>query len=183
MQSPICAVAGALFVALWAVQYAAAAGPGAPAPGPAFQPPQRKTSPEAPKVFEYTREAGPDQTFFVVGEALTEDVVLWGTSDSAEQGQEWKPKVQFCNGRYLAATIPQPAYDGVFVAWAKSDRGWSTPFLLNAPEPWWVGPARTRPPADGRSPSTGGTWQSDRTSTAATSASAATNRTTSGNSK
>jgi len=140
MQSPICAVAGVLFIALWAVQSAAAAGPGAPAPGPAFQPPQRKTSPEAPKVFEYTREAGPDQTFFVVGEALTEDVVLWGTSDSAEQGQERKPKVQFANGRYLAATIPQRAYDGVFVAWVGSDKGWSEPFLLNAPEAWWVGP-------------------------------------------
>ncbi|HUU23580.1 MAG TPA: hypothetical protein VM389_13695, partial [Phycisphaerae bacterium] len=126
--------------AIGSIQCTAADQPKVSAPGSAFDPPQRKTSRKAPKVFEYNRDAGPDQTFFLVGEDLTENVVAWGMSDSSPKGQEWKPQVQFCNGQYMAVTLPQAAYDGVFVLWVGSDRGWSEPFVLNSPQAWWAHP-------------------------------------------
>jgi len=109
-------------------------------PGLLFTFPERRITPDAPKVFQHSQEAGPDQTFFVVGEGLTQDVVLWGISDTSEKGQEWKARVLFCDGRYLAATLPENCYDGVFVAWVKSGENYSQPFLLNSPQCWWVTP-------------------------------------------
>ncbi|NOZ19877.1 MAG: hypothetical protein GXP25_02180 [Planctomycetes bacterium] len=126
------------------VACALAQDPGIAPPGPDYAVPERETSSDAPRIFEHSQEAGADETFFVVGEGLTKDIVLWGMSAKAETGQEWRPRVQFCNGRYLAATLPGNCYDGVFVGWAKSDKGWSKPFRLNAPQCWWVMPDKAR---------------------------------------
>jgi len=120
-------------------------GPSVAAPGPAFSPPRREIRPGGPTVFVHNTEAGPDRTFLAVGEGLTSDVVVWGPSGTDPRGREYHAKVQFCNGRYLAATIPEWAHDGVLLAWVKSDKGWSRPIVLNAPQAWWAFPDRARP--------------------------------------
>lgn len=106
---------------------------------------ERKITSDAPKIFQHSQEAGPDETFFVVGEGLTKDVVVWGMSDTSKTGQEWKARVQFCNGQYLTATLPESCYDGVFVVWIRSENGYSKPFLLNAPKLWWTTPDKASP--------------------------------------
>ncbi len=115
------------------------------APGEPFQPPSFATAADGPVIYEYSREAGPDQTFFMVGERLTGDVIAWGPSASRSGGQEWKPKVQIHTGSYLAATLPESAPDGVFLVWARNAAGYSRPIVLNKPEPWWCGPDTVTP--------------------------------------
>ena len=68
--------------------------PEAKAPGEQFLPPTPASAANGAVVFEYSREAGPDQTFFMVGERFTGDVIAWGPSASKPGGQEWKPRVQ-----------------------------------------------------------------------------------------
>ena len=36
--------------------------------------------------------------------------------------------------------MPERAYDGPFLVWIKNNSGWSVPFALNVPQPWWCGP-------------------------------------------
>ncbi len=133
-------IAGLLTMCLTAL--ALSAPPSVPAPGVPFAPPDRPAAPNAPRIFSHHTDAGPDETFLLVGEGLTEDVVLWGTGDTDPAGTEIRPKVQFCKDGYLAATLPQRSYDGVFVGWVRGEAGWSEPFVLNAPEAWSVTPDR-----------------------------------------
>ena len=37
-------------------------------------------------IYEHSREAGPDETFFLVGENLTKDVIAWGQSADERDG-------------------------------------------------------------------------------------------------
>ncbi len=118
-----------------------AAGP--EAPGPAFSPPvAEKTTlaQNAPQIFQSTAEAGPDETFFVVGAGLGAELFTWGGSAADPAGQEWPAKVQFAQENYLAATLPERAPDGLFLVWARNAHGWSRPIRLNAPQAWWCGP-------------------------------------------
>jgi hypothetical protein len=114
-----------------------------PAPevsGDSLHPPARQRAPGAPLVFEHSVEAGPDETFLLVGENLTTNVLAWGLSANHPGGQEWKPQVQFVTNGLLAATLPERAQDGPFLLWVKNDAGWSEPLVLNQPQPWWCGP-------------------------------------------
>jgi hypothetical protein len=95
-----------LFFSCALAGYAVAKQPTVSPPGRDYALPRRETSADAPKIFEHSQEAGADETFLLVGENLTREIVLWGMSDKTELGQEWKPRIQFCDGRYLAATVP-----------------------------------------------------------------------------
>jgi hypothetical protein len=118
--------------------------PSVPPPGPAFTPPRVDESAEGPSVFQHTCEAGPDETFFAVGEGLTGDLLAWGAGP-APGGQRIEPVVQFNSGRYLAATLPQQCYDGVFLIRLRSAKGFSKPIVLNRPQAWWLMPERAVP--------------------------------------
>ena len=120
-------------------------GPGVGDPGEPFQPPSFAVAADGPVIYECSREAGPDQTFFLVGERLSGDVLAWGPSASKSGGQQWMPKVQLHNGSYLSATLPEEAPDGVFLVWVRNAAGYSHPVVLNRPEPWWCGPSTVRP--------------------------------------
>jgi len=133
------------FCLLALASLAATAAAAAEPPGPPLRPPAMPTAPGAPVIYEYTPEAGPDETFLVVGENLSGDLVAWGTSATSPAGQEWKPKVQFLAGGYLAATLPEKAHDGVFLVWAKNAAGYSQPIVLNAPQGWWCSPDAASP--------------------------------------
>ena len=111
-------------------------------PGPGCAPPVKRAdaSTSAPVIYEHTPEAGPDQTFFLVGDRLTTELFIWGGSDEAPSGQQWQAKVQFAHSTDLAATLPALAEDGPFLIWAGNANGWSRPIRLNAPQPWWCGP-------------------------------------------
>jgi hypothetical protein len=124
---------------------AAPAPPPVPPPGDPFQPPELATAPGAPLIYEHSGEAGPDQTFFLVGENLTDDVTAWGVSADHPGGQEWKPRVQLHSDHYLAATLPENAHDGPFLVRVRNKAGASAPIVLNAPQPWWCGPDAAEP--------------------------------------
>ncbi len=116
-------------------------------PGPIYSPPLVSESvvPEgAPLVYEYTPDAGPDETVFLVGDNLSPQIYVWGMSPN-EGGQRWTPKVQFCDGRYLAFTLPESTNDGPFLVWIGNDKGWSRPIRLNVPDPWWCHPDTAEP--------------------------------------
>lgn len=127
------------FLILTLASSAASAPPDLPTttPGGRFVFPDRPYAEGAPLIYEHSREAGPDETFFLVGENLTKDVTAWGQSAPSATGQEWRPRVLFQTGNYLAATLPENAPDGPFVVWMKNGKGYSKPFVLNRPEPWW----------------------------------------------
>ena len=124
---------------------AAAPRPAPETPGDLFLPPARTAAPGAPLVFEHTGEAGPDETFFLVGEKLSTNLTAWGVSATNPGGQEWKPRSLFLTNGFLAATLPERAADGPFLVWARNEAGWSEPFVLNAPQPWWCGPDAASP--------------------------------------
>lgn len=119
---------------------AAAGPPDIPPPGDPFRPPDRPTAAGVPLVYEHNGEAGPDESFFVVGEGFTKELTAWGPSADRPEGQEWTPRLQFLTGGYLAATLPEPAPDGVFLIWFRNPAGFSSPIALNTPQPWWLGP-------------------------------------------
>ncbi len=135
---------GLLWLSAAAIAAPASDIPDARPPGPAFTPPQRPAAPDGPRVFEHTGEAGPDETFFVVGEGLSDRLTAWGAGPEAG-GQQVVPEVQLNNGHYLAATLPQTCHDGVFVVRVRSEKGSSKPIVLNAPQAWWLLPARAVP--------------------------------------
>ncbi len=119
-------------------------------PTPGFQPPDRPAAVGAPLVFEHSSEAGPDETFLLVGEGLTTNLFAWGASPTGPAGQDWRPRVQFLTNGCLAATLPEAAPDGPFVLWLKNEAGWSAPLVLNAPQPWWCGPDVVLPGSEAR---------------------------------
>ncbi len=106
----------------------------------AYNPPAKPATAGGPLVYEHSGEAGPDETFFLVGENLTGELTAWGQGVDSITGQEYKPRTQFLDKNYLAATIPERAQDGPFLVWIKNTTGWSAPIILNAPAPWWCGP-------------------------------------------
>ena len=130
---------------LAALLAASAAGspPGEPEPpGPAYALPERPTAEGAPLVASFTDDAGPDESFLLVGERLTRDVVAWGAHPDAACGREVKPKVQMLDPKngLLVATLPERSFDGPFAVWVKNDAGFSAPVVLNAPQAWWCSP-------------------------------------------
>ncbi|MDG3006262.1 hypothetical protein [Paludisphaera mucosa] len=114
--------------------------PGVTAPGSPMTPSLDPAKDGGPAVFENGGEAGPDETFLIVGEGLTKDLSVWGPSADEPLGRAWTPKVQFLKDGLLAATLPESAPDGVFVAQVKGPSGASSPVVLNAPQPWWCAP-------------------------------------------
>lgn len=114
-------------------------------PGNYYAPPDRPTADGAPVIYEHSREAGPDETFFIVGRNLTGELSAWGASMDNAPGQALQPKLQFLKNGYLAATLPERAQDGPFLVWVKNNAGWSKPIVLNRPDPWWCGPDAARP--------------------------------------
>lgn len=111
--------------------------PAPPLPGHAFALPARPTGPGVPLIFEHSGEAGPDETFYLVGENLTQEVFAWGVSATNPGGEEIKPRVQFATPNQLAATLPEKAHDGPILVWVKNQAGFSEPLVLNAPQTWW----------------------------------------------
>ena len=102
-------------------------------------------APNGPVVYEHSGEAGPDQTFFLVGTRLSTNVIAWGNAAENSGGREWKAHVLFVTSNYLAATLPERAPDGPFLVWLQDANGTSAPFVLNAPQPWWCSPDNAAP--------------------------------------
>jgi hypothetical protein len=111
-------------------------------PGPDCIPPTKLAAPSAtaPAIYEHTAEAGPDQTFLMVGHRLTGELFVWGSSAAGAPGQQWPAKVQIAHEHLVAATLVEAAADGPFLVWAGNASGWSKPIRLNVPQPWWCGP-------------------------------------------
>jgi hypothetical protein len=116
-------------------------------PGPAYEPPAFHTSPESPLIYSYTEEAGPDESFLLVGQGLTPEVTAWGTDPNTAVGREVKLKVQMIKEGTLTATLPDHAFDGPVVVWARHGDAYSEPVVLNAPRPWWCAPEAAGPGA------------------------------------
>jgi hypothetical protein len=116
--------------------------PAVETPGLDYAPPEFVTAAGAPVIFADTHEAGPDQSFLLVGEGLDAGVELtaWGVHPDAAGGREIKPKVQTSANGVLIATLPERIYEGPVVVWAKNAAGYSEPIVLNAPQPWWCQP-------------------------------------------
>ncbi|MGQ9503458.1 MAG: hypothetical protein ACUVQR_00990, partial [Thermogutta sp.] len=111
-------------------------------PGPAFEIPAGKTGEGAPSIASWTDDAGPDETFLLFGDGLTDRLIVWGVDPASPAGREVKPKIQFATRQMMAATLPERAYDGIFLIWVENDVGRSQPIVLNAPQPWWCHPRR-----------------------------------------
>lgn len=117
-------------------------------PGPIYAPPLSDSDElpaGVPLIYEHTPDAGPDETFSLVGDGLTPELRIWGAGQSAEPGRGWAAKVQFTGEGYLAATLPERAPDAPFLVWVHNRSGWSRPFRLNVPQPWWCSPDRASP--------------------------------------
>jgi len=138
-------VLGVLFLSIGAQASRPPAPAGVVPPGDAFEVPQTTGGEGAPLIFEHSREAGPDETLFAVGTNLAGEVVVWDTQPNHPQGGPVKAKTQIADGAYLAFTVPQSAFDGPMVAAVKNAAGTSSPFVINAPAPWWCSPAATEP--------------------------------------
>ncbi len=110
-------------------------------PGDRFDVPVLASAEEAPKIFEHSQEAGPDETLFMVGARLTGEVFVWGAQPGQTQGGRVQAKVQLADDAYAAFTVPQSAYDGPMVVSVKNAAGYSEPIVINAPQPWWCSPA------------------------------------------
>ncbi len=98
----------------------------------------------APRIFEHTADAGPDETCYLVGERLTSELSAWGAGRAAG-GQAWPLKTHLASPGSVFATVPEGAADGPLLVWAKNEAGWSRPIRLNAPQLWWVTPNDARP--------------------------------------
>ena len=118
--------------------------------GEAFTLPDLPTHENAPRVYEYSQEAGPDETLFVVGENLTSNVFLWGVHPEKPGGAKIPVKVQFQTTNYLAFTVSEHASDGPMVAAVQNSAGYSAPFVINRPLAWWCSPRAAAPGAEVR---------------------------------
>ncbi len=116
-------------------------------PGTEYKPPIDDITPSesAPKIYECSGDAGPDQTFFVVGSGLTDEVFVWGRDAQMPEGRKWEARPQLVNDGYLAVTLPERSYDSVYLVWVKNSYGWSRPIRLNVPQPWWCYPKNPIP--------------------------------------
>ena len=114
-------------------------------PGEAFAVPGAWNGPNgAPRIFEYSKEAGPDESLFVVGDNLTRDVLVYGGHADRTNGALIRAKVQFASSNYLAFTIDERASDGPYVLSVQNVKGAARPVVINAPELWWQSPATLR---------------------------------------
>jgi len=120
---------------------ASAAPRGVVPPGDAFECPALQTAAGAPQIYEHSQEAGPDETLFLVGTNLTQDVFVWGVQPGHPEGGPVRAKVQLATDAYLALTIPDSASDGPMAVAVKNGAGYSAPIAINAPAPWWCAPA------------------------------------------
>ena len=132
-------------VLLLATRSVAAAPPAVAPPGDRFELPPIVTAPGGPQIYEHSQEAGPDETFFLVGKGLSRDLLVWGVNADNPCGGPIHVKVQLATDRYLAATLPDRASDGPFVVAVKNRAGSSPPIVLNVPQPWWCGPDSAAP--------------------------------------
>ncbi|HOE61753.1 MAG TPA: hypothetical protein PLJ32_04155 [Kiritimatiellia bacterium] len=114
-------------------------------PGSALEVPVWTVAEGAPQIYEHSREAGPDETLFLVGTNLTREVTLWGTDPNHLQGKSQRPAVQLASETSLALTVPERAFDGPLVLAVKNTKGFSEPIVLNAPQPWWTSPSVAQP--------------------------------------
>ena len=99
-------------------------------------------------VFEHTKDAGPDETFFVTGKGLSGEAIVWCVSPDSIGGQFFKVKPQYATGDQAAITIPEKAQDGPVIVWFNNEKGWSLPIRLNVPQAWWCSPDRVHPGDD-----------------------------------
>ncbi|NCB06149.1 MAG: hypothetical protein EOM69_11620, partial [Clostridia bacterium] len=114
-------------------------------PGEAFDVPSTWYGTKgAPRIFEYSKEAGPDESLFVVGDNLTRDVLVYGGHADRTNGALIRAKVQFASSNYLAFTIDERASDGPYVLSVQNGKGAARPVVINAPELWWQSPATLR---------------------------------------
>ena len=107
--------------------------------------PEHPKAEGVPLIYSHTADAGPDQSFLLVGERFGGELTAWGPDPDRGGGREIKPKVHMAMGGWLLATLPESAYDGPIVVWAKNAAGWSDPIVLNAPQAWWCQPEVARP--------------------------------------
>ncbi len=114
-------------------------------PGDMFEWPELATGVGSPAIYEYSREAGPDETVFLVGTNLTEKLLVRGSHPDHPEGAPVKVQVQLATPSSLAVTISDKAYDGLMVLSVKNGAGFSAPVVLNAPQPWWCGPDIAEP--------------------------------------
>jgi hypothetical protein len=125
---------------------AAAAGPaGVDPPGPRYEIPSLPTGAGAPQIYEHSQEAGPDETFFLVGQDLTRELFVWGAKPDDPAGGPVPARIQCATAGYLTATLPDRAVDGPLVVAVKNAAGYAAPIVLNAPQPWWCHPATAEP--------------------------------------
>jgi hypothetical protein len=130
---------------------AASHGPeGVAPPGDRMQASELKTAADAPQIYEHSQEAGPDETLFLVGNRLGNEVSVWGTHAERPEGGPVSAKVLLATDRYLAFSIGDRAWDGPFVAAVKNAAGYSAPIVINAPQPWWCSPRHVAPGAEVR---------------------------------
>lgn len=142
---------GAVLLSFTVLLASAALPPQGPAgvvpPGDAYEVPAWPTAAGAPQVFEHSQEAGPDETLFLVGTNLTDQVLVWGHHPDSPGGRAVPVKVQLATNGYLAFTVPDSAYDGPMVVAVKNAAGTSEPIVINAPQPWWCAPQAAAPGA------------------------------------
>jgi hypothetical protein len=119
--------------------------PGVRPPGDAFAPPAWRTAEGAPRIYEHSQEAGPDETLFLVGDGLTREVVAWGGHPDDPGGKAVPVTVQLATNTYLAVTLAGGAFDGPTLLAVKNAAGYSAPVVINAPQPWWCHPAAAVP--------------------------------------
>ena len=129
-------------LAILSVAAAASDGPSsAPAaPGQSYSAPEHPKAEGVPLIYSHTADAGPDQSFLLIGERFGGELLAWGPDPDRAGGREIKPKVQMATDGCLMGTLPETAYDGPIVVWAKNAQGWSDPIVLNAPQAWWCQP-------------------------------------------
>ncbi len=114
-------------------------------PGQDYQPVLSDGAPtaEAPVVYSFTSDVGPDDSFFLCGANLGSEgaeAAFWGPSGAQESGRSDRAQVRLATERHLVATIPEGAIDGLYLLWPGRGGQWGRPVRLNAPEPWWVTP-------------------------------------------
>lgn len=100
----------------------------------------------APRVYSHGKDAGPGETFFLIGEGFDEQtkVIAIGRRSGAARSGEYEFQTRLQSDGLLAATVPAFAYDGPFLVRVCNEKGVSEPFVLNAPEIWWLCPDRVR---------------------------------------
>ncbi len=106
-------------------------------PGLPYAPPDYAQAAGAPLIYSYSTDAGADESFVLVGEGFTAELMAWGIHPEAATGREIKLKVQIGTPGLLLATVPETAFEGPIVVWAKNKAGYSEPVVINAPELWW----------------------------------------------